>query len=158
MAGNDGHVEPGLLIGIGAIIAPFIGALGLWLANRLIGKAAVETALDGRMKTLLNGQQSMIDRLNSIVHDLEGRVTAAEAKAVTAEARAEKATHDLAEANADRQNLRGDVRQMRQLLDSAGLSTRAASPAVVAGDLPIFPPTTLSNHGLPVDPQTDDAV
>lgn len=53
MAGDVGGVDPsqaGILGAIGAAMAAGVGAFGLWVANRLLGKAAIQAQLNIQFK------------------------------------------------------------------------------------------------------------
>lgn len=53
MAGDVGGVDvsqSGWFAAIGAVVAAALGAAGLWLANRLVGKAAIQAQLNIQFK------------------------------------------------------------------------------------------------------------
>lgn len=77
-----------------APIGTAIGAAGLWLANKAIGKAAVQTALNSGFSSIL----------------AEYRQTNA---ALVLQLRTERAEHE-----AERDELKGEIRGLQQSLDS----------------------------------------
>lgn len=99
----DGGVTGGVWVAIGATITGVMGACGIWLANRLIGKAAVQTSLSGGFKILFEEQRAMISMLHETIADLSTK---------------------LDKSDNDRFALLGEVRQLRQALESAGIARK----------------------------------
>lgn len=61
MAGDVGGVDVssagGPLAALAGAVGAALGAFGLWLANRMLGKAAIQTALNGMAKDLIDQLQ-----------------------------------------------------------------------------------------------------
>jgi hypothetical protein len=96
VAGGVGGVDPahaGVLASIAAIFGAALGAFGLWLANRMLGKAAFQTAIN-------TGFKELTDQLQE-----ERRLM-----------REEQAAERLAAASAQAQ-LRGDIINLTQVIE-----------------------------------------
>lgn len=102
--------------GLGALIA----ALGAWLANRLIGKAAWQQSLNTGFEKLVAALQAerlaLVEDFKHERHTLETRLAELEAEYETAKA----------EAHAERVQLRGEIRNLTQVIRSLESTLRAA--------------------------------
>jgi hypothetical protein len=78
---------------IGAVVAA-IGAFGLWVANRMLGKAAFQTAINAGFKELLDQLQE-------------------ERRVLMAELSAERTANST-----ERTQMRGEIRNLRQVVES----------------------------------------
>lgn len=97
MAGDVGHVDPaqtGILAAGLTLAGAALGAFGLWLANRMLGKAAFQTAINAGFKDLTDQLQE-------------------ERKSMFAERTAER----LAWAS-ERAQLRGEIINLTQAVES----------------------------------------
>ena len=85
-----------------------VGALGLWLAQRVLGKAAFQTAINDGFAKLMTDLQEERDRLQ--------REITAERQAVTAERHA--VTAERLAWSEERTALKGRIRQLEQQIGS----------------------------------------
>lgn len=97
---NVHDLEPSWVAGISAAVTAMLGAAGLWLANRLMGKAAFQTAINNGFKALLDEVQE--DR--------------AELRRTLEKERAEAAV--------ERAQLRGEIRGLTQVIESLKVQLR----------------------------------
>lgn len=88
-------------LGIWAPVGAAVGAAGLWLANRLVGKAAVQSALNSGFQTLFTELQEERALLVSTLK--EERV---------------QSDKDRVAAAAERSELRGEIRNLMQTVES----------------------------------------
>lgn len=77
-----------------ATVGAATGALGLWLANRLLGKAAFQTAIN-------HGFKELTDQLQEERRQLMGELSA-----------------ERIASSAERSQLRGEVSELRQVIES----------------------------------------
>lgn len=105
VAAGDGGIDPAtqtsLLGWLGGALTAVLGAVGLWLANRLAGKAAVQMAINDGFKALTAELQEERAKL------LE------ECKALRHELATAKAAWEIREAD-----LKGDIRNLTQVVES----------------------------------------
>lgn len=97
LAGDVGGIDPahpGLLAALAGILGAAIGGFALWLANRLLGKAAFQTAINDGFAKLASAQ----DRANA---KLEKQLTA-----------------ERIGWAAERATLQGEIRNLMQAVDS----------------------------------------
>ncbi len=123
VADGNGTLYGAIATGVGG----FLGATGLWLANRLVGKAAVQNAIQSGFSSLVSALQKEREELQEERTHLLKNI---------AELRLQ-----LDEASLDRENLRGEIRQLKQILESASrpagkealveLSKKPADPSAI---------------------------
>lgn len=87
-------LEPSWIAAAGTVIVGALGMVGLWLANRLMGKAAFQQAINSGFKNLL-------DEVNA-----------------DREALRKTLEHERLETAIERDSLRGEIRQLNQLVES----------------------------------------
>lgn len=97
MADGGFDVSPGLWAPVGAAV----GAAGLWLANRLVGKAAVQSALNSGFQTLFTELQE--ERALLVATLKEERI---------------QSDKDRVAAATERSELRGEIRNLMQTVES----------------------------------------
>lgn len=102
--------------GLGAIIA----AIGAWLANRLIGKAAWQQSINTGFKELVAALQA--ERL-ALVADFKAERLALETRLAELEAEYEQAKR---ESHEERLQLRGEIRNLVQVIRSLENTLRQA--------------------------------
>jgi hypothetical protein len=78
-----------------------VGAFGLWFANRLLGKAAFQEAINNGFSSLLHTLQTERDGLEAEVHALRSDLAKKELQ------------HQI-----DRDEMRGEIRQLGQMIES----------------------------------------
>jgi len=114
-----GGVDPagaGLLTAIAGLCGALLGAVGLWLANRLLGKAAFQTAINDGFSKLTDQLQEERDRY--------GRALDAERLSWAAE----------------RATLRGEIRNLMQSIESLKAALRRAGVAIPGPEPAVLEP------------------
>lgn len=129
-------IEPSWAAAISAGTTAILGGCGLWLANRLMGKAAFQTAINNGFKGLLDELQEDRKRLLETLD--------AERKAF-----ANERLHAAGEAA----QLRGDILNLTQVIESLKAQlrlhgipipeSRKPSPEQIAAGLIVLDPTPL---------------
>lgn len=102
--GIDPHAASGFtpwIAAISGIGAAIVAALGGWLANSALGKAALENIVTARLELLLNEREEDYKRTRDDLDTLRQKFEAAEIKW-----------------DAERADLKGEIRGLRQLNES----------------------------------------
>jgi hypothetical protein len=63
--------QVGLIAGAATAIGALIGAFGLWLANRMLGKAAFEGMMTARFKEIMDQQRALHNEERAVWHAAE---------------------------------------------------------------------------------------
>lgn len=108
-----------ILAWVGGVFTAGVGALGLWLANRLMGKAAFQQAINNGFKDLLDKVNADRDRLTTELH--QEKVEAERERHRLAAVLADK---EIAAA-AERAQLRGEIINLTQVVESLKALLRA---------------------------------
>lgn len=119
LAGDMGSVDPthsSALTAMAGSLGAIIGAFGLWIASRMMGKAAFQTAMNDGFAKLMAAQASVNEELQ--------RTMAADRLALS--------TERLAWAG-ERASLKGEIRNLMQALDSLKSELRRHGIAIPEG-------------------------
>lgn len=93
--------QPGLLAAMSAVVGAVMGSLGLWLANRMMGKAAFQTAINDGFAKLTKELQEERDGYRAEL--VASRSAWAEERVIW---------------SADRASLKGEIRNLMQSIES----------------------------------------
>lgn len=115
LAGDVGHVDPahaGLLTAVAGFLGAVVGACGLWLANRLMGKAAFQSAIN-------DGFAKLTDQLQE---ERDGYRKALDAERLTWAG--------------ERATLKGEIRNLMQAIESLKAELRRHGVPIPEGQRP----------------------
>ncbi len=129
VAGDVGGIDPAhpsLLTAIAGLFGAALGAVGLWLANRLLGKAAFQTAINDGFAKLLQAQQSESE-------SLRGELEAARVSWAAQRATFEGEIRNLVQAV---ESLKAELRRHGIPIPGARISGNEADPGALILETP----------------------